>query len=293
MQKSRNFLLFLRNNNCMKMNIKSEDIFEISSKIKNNSGFYKSTKKLEHGIAESNIKILNEEVSKKVERDLGSYISFLFNDLFFYDFDAKEYLSKQIRKTILKLVKENELKCKKILVVGLGNEKFACDSLGKNVVDRILITKPYLERDLFDKSKMAEIYALSLGVYGTTGLDTSKTIKSVCQMLKPDLVIAIDSLVAGEYKKLAKSVQISDTKLLPGGGVGNDRQEISEKILGVKVFTIGVPLVAKIDYSNNDDLIVAPKDVEQKVSILSKIIAKGINLSFCKLTEKEYLELTM
>lgn len=277
----------------MKVNIKSEDIFEISSKIKNNSGFYKRTKKLEHGIAESNVKILNEEVSKKVERDLGSYTSFLFNDLFFYDFDAKEYLSKQIRKTILKLVKENELKCKKILVVGLGNEKFACDSLGKNVVDRILITKPYLERDLFDKSKMAEIYALSLGVYGTTGLDTSKTIKSVCQMLKPDLVIAIDSLVAGEYKKLAKSVQISDTKLLPGGGVGNDRQEISEKILGVKVFAIGVPLVAKIDYSNNDDLIVAPKDVEQKVSILSKIIAKGINLSFCKLTEKEYLELTM
>ena len=225
--------------------------------------------------------------------DEGNYINFEFDDLLFYDYQAKEYLVKQIKKSILSLLKENSIKAKKILVVGLGNEKYACDSLGKKVVEKILITKPFLERDLFYKSKMNEIYTISLGVYGTTGLDTSETIKVICKMLKPDIVIAIDSLVAEEHCKLAKSVQISDTKLLPGGGVGNDRQEISKNVLGVNVMAIGVPLVAKIDDKNDCNLIVSPKDVEEKVSILSKIIAKGINLSFCKLTEKEYFELTM
>ena len=278
----------------MKNKMISEDILEASVGLKISKGFYKSNKKLEHGIIENNIKILDIKTSKKLSRDIGNYTSYSFDDLFFYDYNAKAYLVSQIQKTIKKLIKENDIKVKKILVVGLGNEKFACDSLGKKVVEKILITKPYIERDLFDKSKMAEIYAVSLGVYGTTGLESSETIKAICKMLKPDVVIAIDSLVAVEHCKLSKSVQISDTKLLPGGGVGNDRHEISESVLGVKVIAIGVPLVVKIDSKNTDcELIMTPKDIEQKVSILSKIISKAINISFCKLTEKEYLELTM
>lgn len=278
----------------MKNIIGSEDILEISANLKNGEGLYKSTKKLEHGIYEKYIKVLDNKTSKKLNRDIGNYINFTFDDLLFFDIDARYYLVEVIKKSILKLLKENNIKAKKILVIGLGNEKFACDSLGKKVIEKILITKPYLERDLFEKSKMAEIYAISLGVYGTTGMDSSETTKAICKMINPDVVIVIDSLVAGEYGRMSKSIQISDTKLSPGGGVGNDRQEISESVLNTKILAIGVPLVAKINNQNKfDELIVTPKDVEDKVSELSKIIAKAINLSFCRLTEKEYRELTM
>ena len=114
-------------------------------------------------------------------------------------------------------------------------------------------------------------------------------------MLKPNLVIAVDSLVTSDENHLAKSIQISNTKLSPGGGVGNNRKEISENVLGVKVVAIGVPLVVNLSSlcKTTDDLIVTPKDVEQKVGELSKIISKSINLAFNHLTEKELLELTL
>lgn len=275
----------------MRKTDKSELILEVAARLKNSSGFFKETKKIGRGISKTEIKILNKKSSIETGREIGNYISLVFDDLLFYDVYAKDLLFKSTKSSISSLIKTNNISPKKILVVGLGNEKYACDSLGKKVVDKILITKPFLERDLFSRKKMAELYAISLGVYGTTGLESSKTIKSICQMLKPDLVIAIDSLVAGQPKTLAQSLQISDTKLLPGGGVGNNRQEVSENVLGVKVIAIGVPLVVKFN-DKIDDLIVTPKDVEQKVDHLSKIIAKSINLCFCKLTEKEYMELT-
>lgn len=270
---------------------KSELILEVAKGLKNVPGFLKRTQKLGRGLNKTEINILNEKTALETGREIGNYISFVYDELFFYDVYAKELLIKNLKSSIKSLLKINHISAKKVLVVGLGNEKYACDSLGKKVVEKILITKPYLERDLFSNKKMAELYAISLGVYGTTGLESSETIKSICSMLKPDLVIAVDSLVASQAKSLSKSLQISDTKLMPGGGVGNDRQEVSENSLGVKVLAIGVPLVVKFDDKSND-LIVTPKDVEQKVDILSKIIAKAINLTFCKLTEKEYIELT-
>ncbi|HAJ77741.1 MAG TPA: hypothetical protein DCO89_01560 [Clostridiales bacterium] len=274
----------------MKNIVKSDLILEASKGLKTGDGFYREVKKLSHGIKQTNVKILDKKTAKRIGREVGNYISFTFDDLLYYDLNSKKFLSKIIKFAIKTILKENNLSPKKILVVGLGNEKYACDSLGKKVVDKVLITKPFLERDLFSSRKMAEIYAISLGVYGTTGLESSETTKSICKMLKPDLVIAIDSLVASDVKTLSLSVQISDTKLSPGGGVGNNRKEISEELLDVKVLAVGVPLVVK--FNGNNNFIVTIKDVEEKVEQLSKIISNAINLCFCHLTEKEYLELT-
>ena len=274
----------------MKNYVNSDLILEASKGLKTGQGFYRQVKKLSRNIKQTEVKIIDKKTANKIGREIGNYISFTFDDLLYYDINSKKLLANSLKFSIRKILKENNIYPKKIFVVGLGNEKYACDSLGKKVVDKILITKPYLERDLFSIKKIAEIYAISLGVYGTTGLESSETIRSICKMLKPDLVIAIDSLVASDIKTLSLSVQISDTKLSPGGGVGNNRKEISEKLLGVKVLAIGVPLVVK--YNDNSDFIVTSKDVEGKVEQLSKIIANAINLCFCNLTEKEYLELT-
>ena len=278
----------------MKNIIKSELILEVANTVRNSKGFSKKVTYLKHGVKRTDINVSSEDIAIKIDREVGNYVCLDFDDLLFFDVAAKEYLTQKIVSAIKDILKRDKLCPEKIFIVGLGNENFACDSLGKKVASQILVTKPYLDKALFDKSKMKEIYSVSLGVYGTTGLESSETIKSMCQQICPDLVVVIDSLIASHSKTLSRSVQISDTKLSPGGGVGNCRKEISEKILGTKILAIGVPLVLNISdcCKNFEQLIVTLKDIETKVSSLSRIIANAINLSFTNLSQKDYLDLT-
>lgn len=278
----------------MKNILKSDLILEVADKFKKQKGFIKIKKSYKYNIEQVDICILTDEISKQIEREKGNYISLNFEEILYFDYKAKNYLCKKVCDALKSLVKKNKLNVKKLLVVGLGNEKYACDSLGSEVVKNILVTKPYLDRNLFSPEEVAEVYAISTGVYGTTGLDSSRVIKSICTYITPDLVIAIDSMVSSTEKNLAKSVQLSDTKLLPGGGVGNNRKEISRDSIGVPVFAIGVPLVVNTNTfcNGNQNLIVSPKDVENKVTVTSKIIAKAINLTFNNLSEQELLEMT-
>ena len=268
--------------------IVSEYIFEVA-KQKQNKFLCKRIENLKHNIQKVCFDV-DEQFEKQLGRDAGHYVCLNFDDLLIYDIYAKEYLIEIIKKEIKNLLKINQIDAKKVLIVGLGNPKYACDSVGKLTTDRILITTPYLDRKMFSPKEMAEIYALSLGVYGTTGIDSAKLVKSVCKIIEPDVVIAIDSLVATESKNLAKSIQISDTKLSPGGGVGNVREDISQKVIGAKVFAIGVPLVVKMK-DKTDHLIVTPNDVEKQVSVISKILATSINKTFTNLSKQDYLQL--
>ena len=273
---------------------KSEMILEVASRFRTGSGFVKTKKSLKFDIEQVKIEILSDEVSKKIGREKGNYISFNFDELLYFDAKAKNYLCKRICDCIKELLKKNKIILGKVLVVGLGNYAYACDSLGSKVVQKVLITKPYLEKNLFSKEQVAEVYAVSMGVYGTTGLDSSEVINSICKFLKPNLVVVIDSMVASDEKRLAKSIQISDTKLLPGGGVGNARKEISKENVGAPIFAVGVPFVVNTQNICNvsQNLIVTPKDIENKVKVASNIIAKALNLAFNNLTENEIAELT-
>ena len=274
--------------------IDTELVLEIASKFKKTDGFQQKTKNCGRGIFQTNTIINSESASKKFGKEIGEYVSFTFDDLLFFDVQAKEILTNQIIKSIKSLFQKTNNNPKKILVVGLGNDKYACDSLGNKVTERTLATKPYLDKKLFTKKQMKEVYTIIPGVFGQTGLESLDIIKSVCSFLKPDLVVVIDSMVAGKTDTLARSVQISGTSLSPGGGVGNTRKEFSKKTLGTNILAIGVPMVVNLKQicDADENLIVSPKDVEQKVSVLAKIIAKAINKSFCNLTEKQYDELT-
>lgn len=271
--------------------IRSEVIFEVAHNQKACDGFYRNNKILSFGIECQKIILTNDEISKKIGRDKGTYVSLNFDDLLFFDAKQRDYLSKILIRQIKKILTDNKIVASKVLVVGLGNGKFASDSLGCKVINHVLITKPYLEKKLFSKKCMAEIYAISPGVYGTTGLESGEIISSICKSLTPDVVIAIDSMVALNVNSLCKSIQLSDTKLLPGGGVGNERQEISFETLGVKVLAIGVPMVINIKKLSSS-VVVTPKDIEQKVGVLSRVISQAINKSFVSISSAEYHELT-
>lgn len=268
----------------------SEYVFEIAGDKKYEELCKKKVENCKFDIKKVSFDI-DENFQKKLGREAGHYVCLNFNELLIYDMFAKGYLTEVLKKEIKNLLKINGIEPQSILVVGLGNPKFACDSLGKSVVDRILVTTPYLDKKMYSQKDMARIYALSPGVYGTTGIDSSSLVKKVCELIKPNVVLVIDSLVASKKENLAKSIQISDTCLSPGGGVGNIRQDISTKNVGAKVFAVGVPLVVNMKDEKNQNFIVTPKDVEKQVLVTSKIIATAINQCFVNLSKQEYLQL--
>ena len=133
------------------------------------------------------------------------------------------------------------------MIVGLGNSYATADSLGPKVANKIEVTrhiKKYYPQYL--KENTRSISAISPGVLGITGIETLEFVKGVTQTIKPDLIIAIDSLCTRNIERISTSIQISDTGIVPGAGVGNKREELSKETLGIPVIAIGVPTVVEL-----------------------------------------------
>ena len=132
-----------------------------------------------------------------------------------------------------------------VLVAGLGNREITADSIGPRTVDRLTVTRHIEQHNkkLFDSFCKVPLCAFAPGVLGQTGIETAEMIRGVCDHASPDLVIAIDALAARSTARLGATVQISDSGIFPGSGIGNRRSEISQKTLGIPVIAIGVPTV--------------------------------------------------
>lgn len=132
-----------------------------------------------------------------------------------------------------------------VLVAGLGNREITADSIGPKTVDRLTVTR-HLEshnKKLFESFCKVPLCAIATGVLGQTGIETAEMIRGVCDRAHPDLVIAIDALAARSTARLGATVQISDSGIFPGSGIGNRRNEISRDTLGIPVIAVGVPTV--------------------------------------------------
>lgn len=132
-----------------------------------------------------------------------------------------------------------------VLVAGLGNREITADSIGPRTVDRLTVTRHIEQHDkaLFDRFCKVPLCAVAPGVLGQTGIETAEMIRGVCDHASPDLVIAIDALAARSTARLGATVQISDSGIFPGSGIGNRRSEISRDTLGIPVIAVGVPTV--------------------------------------------------
>ena len=133
-----------------------------------------------------------------------------------------------------------------VLVVGLGNRDVTADALGPFTVDNLYITRHIIKeygKDAYHNSKIKQISALIPGVMAKTGMETVEIIKGVISETKPDVIIIIDALAARSVKRLNRTVQITDTGIHPGSGVGNYRQALTDENLGVPVIAIGIPMV--------------------------------------------------
>ena len=244
-----------------------------------------------------NIKVIDVDIDKEnskiLNKKIGKYTTLFFDDV--TDNTNRLELISVLTRYLKKYVKAN--KDDLILVVGLGNIESTPDSLGPKVIDNITITNHIYELGMLDK-KYKRVCSICPGVYAKTGIETSKIIESVVNKIKPSIVIVIDSLASGSIDRLNKTIQITNTGINPGSGIGNKRKEISYDTLHVPVVAIGVPTVVSvnnivydvlnnIDYKynnkkldsilNNYDLVVTPTEIDYIIECLSVVISKSMN----------------
>lgn len=156
-------------------------------------------------------------------------------------FEVREKLSEELNFFLSEALRNDPKKEKTLLVAGLGNPKMTADALGAEVVDRIEITRKMGESDEGHWS----ICAVSIGVLGTTGIETFEHLDALCSYLQPSVVVAVDALSAKSQARVGAAIQISSGGISPGGGVGNPQKRVSEKTLGVPVVSLGVPTVVR------------------------------------------------
>ncbi|MDP4118041.1 MAG: GPR endopeptidase [Bacillota bacterium] len=197
------------------------------------------------GLRYTSISVTNEEGSRYLEKPLGTYITVEAEDLRGSDPESYKQSRNFIAREIETLLKKNGIsENDPVLVIGLGNWDITPDALGPKVVSALFVSRHLFEHlPEVTSNKMRPVSAISPGVLGTTGIETLEIVRGIVERTQPKCVIAIDALVSRSIERLGKSLQISDSGINPGSGVGNHRKELSKNTLGVPVISIGVPTV--------------------------------------------------
>jgi spore protease len=192
------------------------------------------------------IKIIKTIVScndeEKLSKKQGVYYAIELSNTNFHDMKSCQEIEIALMEVLKELIENNNLQNKKCLVIGLGNINVTPDSLGPYVLDNVVVTRHLFKMDSVSTG-YNEVSAISPGVMGTTGIETFDIIASVINKIKVDYVIVVDALAAASISRVNKTIQVTDTGISPGSGVGNKRKELSRNTLGLPVFAIGVPTV--------------------------------------------------
>lgn len=248
------------------------------------------------------------EGEKLLGKKQGCYITITFPQGRSRDAMLRAGASAVLGEELSRLLPPCEDPAEPILVVGLGNRAITPDSLGPLVADGVLVTR-HLFRELPDSvdERMRAVCAIAPGVLGVTGLETMELVLGLVEAVQPCAVIAVDALCARECSHLASTIQLSDTGIQPGSGVGNHRRSLCRETLQIPVIAVGVPMVvhaatiardametlsgddagaheAALDAISEDllasdlgDMIVTPREVDQLVADAACMVAAGLN----------------
>ncbi|MFL0267822.1 GPR endopeptidase [Candidatus Clostridium radicumherbarum] len=199
------------------------------------------------------VRIVDEVGEKAMGKPIGSYITLDIPAVTHYDSDSMDEVSEAMAKVLSPMI--NLDKSMTALVVGLGNSSITPDALGPKVISKLMITRHLKELvpDSIDEN-IRPVCGISPGVLGTTGIETGEIIKGVVEKIKPNLIICIDALASRKMERVNKTIQIGDTGISPGSGVGNKRMEISKRSLGIPTIAIGVPTVVDAATMANDTI---------------------------------------
>ena len=179
------------------------------------------------------VRILDEEGARVMGKPVGTYLTLESRRMSQEDEDYHRDVSEVFAEKLEELLPKG---WNSLLVAGLGNHHVTSDSLGPRVVDNLWITR-HLERT----GRM--ISGIVPGVMAQTGMESAEIIKGIVRETRPDVVVAIDALAARSVHRLGSTIQLSDTGIQPGSGVGNHRNKLNQESLGVPVIAVGVPTV--------------------------------------------------
>ena len=212
--------------------------------------------RIDKNLTISTVVIETENGAKTMGKPKGTYITIEAGNMDEEDEDYHREISIQLANVIKKLlhVKKAELS---VLVVGLGNREVTPDALGPRVVDNLFITRHIINeygKYAFGEAGVNRISSIVPGVMAQTGMESLEIIKGVIKETKPDLVVVVDAVAARSTKRLNRTIQVTDTGINPGSGVGNHRHGLNEKSLGVPVISIGVPTVVDAATIVNDTM---------------------------------------
>ena len=297
------------------------DLYKKANRIENEvEGIEATEEQITDKIKVTRVKITNEQGEQAIGKKQGNYITIDIQKMNIITEEealkASETLANELRKLV-----ENKIQSKEdVLIVGLGNEEVTPDALGPNVVKDIEVTRHiinYLPQYIDENAR--PVSAIAPGVLGTTGIETLEVIKGVVDNIKPKLLIVIDALASRSMERISSTIQISDTGIVPGAGVGNTRKELTENTLGIPVIALGIPTVVETAVVVNDALdlfieklqqeaksndylnrlkeednyeqikeallpkdfnfIVTPKEIDELILNMSEVVARGINMS--------------
>lgn len=247
------------------------------------------------------ISVLDKEASEAIGKPEGEYITVELDE-FSYDTELLDDRMKSISTQILSLLPKGD---GTVLVAGIGNKDITPDALGPRCAEGIFSTR-HITSELAEEiglDFLNPVCSLATGVLGQTGIETGEIIKSVADAIKPKAVIVIDALAAAGLERLGRTVQITDTGITPGSGVGNKRAEISKNTLGVPVIAIGVPTVVDAvtlaramtgnktatESSEAQNMMVTPREIDVMIERAAKLISLCVNCALQPETDPELL----
>lgn len=275
------------------------------------------------GIERTVVRIEDEQTARELGRPRGTYVTLSCPQTMTIELSMREALSWELAQAIRQMLPEH---ARTVLVTGLGNRSVTPDALGPRTVERVLVTR-HMDGCLPDdvSARMASVCAAAPGVLGVTGLETAEVLRGMAEHVHPDAVIAVDALAARSSARICSTIQIADTGISPGSGVGNHQKALTRETLGAPVIAVGVPMVvyastiasdAMSDMIREDggteadeekiaacvervvserlgDLIVTPREVDALVERMAGILAEGINLALHPGLSREEIEQLM
>lgn len=272
------------------MTARTDLAVELKARIKDDNGITTVTKK-EGIITVTKISVNTDSAAQKIGKPKGNYINIDIPDLLYHGGDYSE-----LEDIIIKELKSLPFPENNFLVAGIGNRNITPDALGPKAAHSILATRhlsPYLKRQT-GLDRLKNVSVIEPGVLGQTGVETLEILKSVVCACSANALLVIDAFAAAEPNRLGTTIQICDSGISPGSGVGNDRKEISKKTVGIPVIAIGVPTCMDAALfgakkSGKAPMIVAPREIDMIIDRASSVISNAVNCFLQPDTSREII----
>ena len=247
------------------------------------------------GFAVHEVRILSEDAAREIGKPQGRYLTLELDALIRREEDAFPRACKALstlQRELLPRPKDGP-----VLIAGLGNRMITPDAIGPQTADHVIATRHLVAQSPAIFADWRPVSALAPGVLGQTGVETGEVICGVLDRVRPAAVIAVDALAAGRLSRLLRTVQLADTGITPGAGVGNARTALNEETLGVPVIAVGVPTVVdgatlaheissqlgQPDCEALDDLsqpvMITTRDIDREVADISRMIGYAVNMA--------------